>query len=308
MSRKEYEQKFCPICNKPLSHSQLSHKRVCCSKDCGYKHRTIVCDYLNDINCQKKFCLICNKQLTKEQINNNNLYCCRKCYHDSITLNYNHWTMNITPKIHEILEGLFLGDGNLEIVSKYPRFKLSQGTGHKDYCDFFCKLFCFPLDKVKFCPKEKDGKIHDSWYIDTGSGPIWESYYNRWYPNNIKTIPDDFVITKTSLLHHYLSDGHITHYDKKYKNHIYQSYRIVLSVMRYSYSDIINKIQKPLNNLGFDFIPSMLNRITTGKNMILVLNKKNQIPEFLRYLGINPIPCYNYKFEHPNLINDCIYI
>lgn len=242
-----------------------------------------------------KVCKICGIN-----IKNPNIYCSKKCYAEDKVKNWPKWSFHITPEIHEAIEGILLSDGSLSFGggNYYPRFMLTQGTGHREYCEYFAELFGFSKDRVIYLPKysNKTGKTYDSYCFSTPSSPMLTEYYNRWYPNGKKIIPPDFKVTPISMLHEYLGDGCLSSYfSNKARNHYF---RIQLHTQSFLKESNISLIVKPLNDLGIDIKYYEGKSTNKGSyNNTLIIHSQSDINKFLEYLPSNPISCYNYKFD-----------
>jgi hypothetical protein len=240
-----------------------------------------------------KLCLICQNVLNKRQKN----FCSQSC--NALHRNHNRekWTFEITDEIHQAIEGILLSDGAIDFAktSNYPRFRLSQGQGHREYCEYFSQLFGLNGDRV-FNRYKKYQNYQDkqlTYSLETLSSPIWTSYRNRWYLNGKKIIPCDFQVTPISMLHAYLGDGCLEKYigNKNYGCQIY--YKIRIHTLCFSIDDIVTKLINPLKKFDIEARYQLRSR---DKKPILHIGKYDQIIKFLNFLPKNPVRCYDYKF------------
>lgn len=248
-----------------------------------------------------RFCILCgNKLTTKWQTK----FCTRGCANK---FSKGVWDFTITPEIHEEIEGCLLADGGLEWshTAIYPYFSLLQGTGHKEYCEYFANLLGFDKERVtsrKTYYKKYD-KYYDSYRFRSKTLPIFQEYYNRWYPNGKKVIPEDFKLTPKSLLHAYLGDGCFGNYlaNKKFTPTTY--YVVCLHLQGFT----INELEKIIipqfkQNIGIEphiYLKKYPDR--TKQYPYLQIMKNDDLMTFFKYLPKNPIRCYDYKFKF-----DCI--
>lgn len=79
----EYDGKFCPVCNKPMSHHRASSGAKTCSFVCGHilsnKNRALEKHYKWKGYLGVKNCERCSKPLTRDQIKAGSVYCSSKC-------------------------------------------------------------------------------------------------------------------------------------------------------------------------------------------------------------------------------------
>lgn len=249
----------------------------------------------------ERTCKNCGKELTKFQ----KVYCGQSCHFKALSFSKINWSIDITSEMHEIIEGALFSDAGLERAKDgtYPKFTLCQGGGHKDYCDYFANLFKIPLDKVTFARSyyKKVNKYYDKWRIRTRTSPIWQSYYDRWYPNGKKVIPCDFKITPLSLLHAYLGDGCRSTYlaNKKYNGGtLYQT--VYIATQGFNQVDIENIIVPQLNAIDINSAVYMHRQMNKKTYPNLMIRQKDSQMRFFKFLAENPVRCYDYKF-------DCLY-
>lgn len=165
----------------------------------------------------KKLCLLCSHSFN-EIIRGY----CRKCYY---ALKYKGELVNIDkPDItflnkneEDNLIGSMLGDGNLHRnkTSKYAHLKIERSNLDFKYLEYqynilrkFCKSACKSY-------KRKDDK--ESCYFITRSYKILDDLYLKWYPNNIKTVPQDINLNSQIIAIWLADDGNISIHHKKHK-------------------------------------------------------------------------------------------
>lgn len=317
--------KNCLRCDKEFMQKRMS--QVYCSKECRYwTDRNIDknCEVCGKVFCDpkhpnRKFCsLICsakNQQLGPkikncdkcgkefERCSWKQRFCSTECSNQSLADNNGHWTIEITPEIHEMIEGLLLSDASLEVLksNRYPRFVLNQGTGHKEYCEYVAEKLGLTKECVKsrFSTNKNTGKTFEIHTIATGSSPILEKYYHRWYKEGKKVIPDDFKITPISLLHTYLGDGcfYINKILNKRVNKYYTNVKINIALMDFSPDSVKNIIENQLKEYNINLITR--SKKQKGYDRLYTIIETGSFPEcqkFFEFCDKNPIRCYDYKF------------
>lgn len=125
----------------------------------------------------------------------------------------------------ELLDGSLLGDGCLEKPARAhwqsSRFRMRLGVHDRAYLEAVRALLG-PFVTAPFraewseAPTQVAGQvIHDgsterfceSLILLTLHHPLFGTQRRRWYPNGVKVVPADLVVTPTVLLHWYCQDG-----------------------------------------------------------------------------------------------------
>lgn len=136
----------------------------------------------------------------------------------------------MTESMKEFLDGLLLGDGNLNKQKHTQHAHLRIGQKYKECADFFVKPFdvyepSYSIQKRnniqlnKFNGTDKPFKIYISHYYWTKSHPDFTAQYYRWYIEGSewgskKHVPEDVKITPSSVLIWYLGDGTLDRFKK----------------------------------------------------------------------------------------------
>jgi len=108
--------------------------------------------------------------------------------------------IEISKEIKELIDGNLLGDGSINYSPNKKSFCYRHTDVHKDYLLYLIKKLnklgveCLNLNK------DKKGYYHFStrYYRD------FIEFYKRWYPNKIKAIPLDLIITPNMLKYWYI--------------------------------------------------------------------------------------------------------
>lgn len=131
----------------------------------------------------------------------------------------------LTAEQMELLDGSLLGDGMLERPWKEgwesSRFRMRLGVHDCAYLEAVRALLG-PFVTAPFreerseAPTQVAGKVIrdgsterfcESLILLTINHPLFGSLRQRWYPNGVKIVPADLVVTPTVLLHWYCQDG-----------------------------------------------------------------------------------------------------
>lgn len=181
-----------------------------------------------------------------------------------------------------VFDGLMLSDGCLEKSksSKYPRY--SQSCIYKEYLDFVYSYLCSL--SVPFGTKYID-------YYDQYISPFYRlrsrhkcdfllEQYKRWYPEGIKIVPKDIVLSSMCVSHWYLGDGYI----RQTKGYLKGT---AFATDGFTEMDVKFLVDK-LKELGISC------RYTRAKNGIAI--NKQSIHYFFNYIGKCPLSCFQYKY------------
>lgn len=121
--------------------------------------------------------------------------------------------MQVTP-IHrtalmdEVVEGCVLGDATIRKTSASAFFRMTQCKERTDFLSIVARVLSECGVLVKFDPYV-DGKFD----IRTPTHWYWRNVRERFYPGGTKSIPEDLVPTRLSLLFFYLCDGYFMSVD-----------------------------------------------------------------------------------------------
>ena len=123
-------------------------------------------------------------------------------------------TVKIIPTIEDenVLFGCLLGDGHLtKITNKCKNSCFSYISSKYNHTKFVRDSLLNYSNKIRY-RKTLDNRTNKE-YISYRFTTILNEYFtelrNKWYPNGIKNIPDDLILTKSICLFWYIGDGHI---------------------------------------------------------------------------------------------------
>lgn len=185
---------------------------------------------------------------------------------------------------HEILEGVLFSDGCIAYHKNDSlKFWFGQTSRNAEYVFYVANLFGFK-DKVKTRARfdTRYNKYNCSAEMKAFTSSFLWSYYNRWYPNKIKVIPQDFKITPLSLRHLYLGDGSIR---KSYN-------QMIICTDSFKKVDIENIFMQQLFELGLS--PTIF--ISQKDKPRVNISNKKSIELFFEYIGKCPVECFKYKW------------
>lgn len=181
----------------------------------------------------------------------------------------------------EILNGSLLSDGCITKVPKCINYYWTQTTKYSEYADYLQECINIFSNRSVVKPVSRvfpNGKTYNTagaFTIKTKTSEFFTNYRELWYPSGIKTVPDNIILTPTTVLHWYLGDGNLDQING-------------ISLCTDSFSQYDNQR-----------LVDLLNKITiaklTNKNRIHIPNKG--VWEFLQYIGKCPVECFEYKWD-----------
>lgn len=168
---------------------------------------------------------------------------CSACYARLInqgkiqTLPIDPFPIALTDTQKSVLTGLMLGDGCLYRREKThnPYLTVCRSSVDKNYLLWQYYLF------AEFCKRKPvDYTIYDNrtkmnyhgCKFTTRRIPLFNEWYDKWYPNGKKTIPDDLQLDPLSLAIWFCDDGHIKNTCSKWR------FRLKLSTDGFSENDV----------------------------------------------------------------------
>lgn len=189
----------------------------------------------------------------------------------------------------EYIDGFLLGDGCISIDKRIKRkvARATCGLEHKEFCEYLMK----PFEEYKISVSKYNSEKMKQGYFWAGRTWFHPDLYKqrlRWYPEQndkqLKQVPDDVVISPTSVMMWYLGDGSVINHNN------WQSMKVRLSTdgfKREGVQILVDKLSKLKIWCHIDF-----------DNRIQI--KAKGIPAFFNYIGRNsPVKCYDYKFALP---------
>lgn len=183
----------------------------------------------------------------------------------------------------EILDGLLLGDGNIQVPNNFQGI-YSQASSQKEFIDYVANIFKqnnYYQDSGEYIAHIKNiDKQYPVFYIHSKRTLQLSAIYNRWYPDGKKHVPADIKLTPITVLFWYLGDGH------KIKH--------ARNAELCTYAFPLNEQQLLVN--VFEEIGIAIKIMKSGKYNILYITA-NSFDSFMHYMGRSPVVCYNHKFS-----------
>ncbi len=111
---------------------------------------------------------------------------------------------------HQLLIGGLLGDFSLTKDGKFPRLKVDRQYIDKPYIDWqfsILKELCSSGVKEISRFDKRYHKSHNYVSFRTRAVPAFLEYYNKWYINNVRQVPEDIEFTPLILAVWFADDG-----------------------------------------------------------------------------------------------------
>ena len=192
-----------------------------------------------------------------------------------------------SKKEKEFISGCLLGDAHIS-RAKGKSSEFRYNSSHKDHTFFIYKFLAkFSAPKYKKGPVKvlkwdrRTKKEYTSYKFRTISNISFFDLRNKWYPDEIKKIPEKLILTHLTCLLWYIGDGGIL----KGK----RTQEIKLSTHCFNKTDI-EKILLPQLKKFNARIKNM------GKNQYVIIIPKIKTECFLKFIGKCPIKSYTYKW------------
>jgi hypothetical protein len=204
---------------------------------------------------------------------------------EQININYPPKEFTLNQDISSFIDGLLLGDASIpKRKNRITARSLSQACKHKEYLNYILKrlldagIICSPILSRWIKDDRCKNKGYNQHFLQTRRYKTFELFRERWYPEGIKIIPKEIIITPDLLLQEYLCDGNF-----------YREIRLCTEGFdKGSVFFLKNLMEKELN--------IKLNiRKANGKYELII--KKSDSKKFLNYIGKCPVKCYNYKWQ-----------
>lgn len=193
--------------------------------------------------------------------------------------------MECTERQRAIILGAILGDSQIEKRWKNPRIRFAHSIGQKDYLFWkYSELQSIASAKPSLI-REKHlvmQKVYESWQFGTRALGEFVEYWNWFYPNGRKCVPErisKLMVSPLSLAVWYMDDG--------YKRNDCNAIRV--STDAFSQSDHIRLQRMPEENFG---ITSALHRKGAYWNIYIPQRSAKKFAELVRpYI----VPTLEYK-------------
>lgn len=178
----------------------------------------------------------------------------------------------------ELLDGLLLSDGSLGRPRDCYWPSYQQTSSQRSFLEWCQQLLPTPTTITGPHTARVEGKDYSYWLLRSGTHPCYEKLWQRWYGQGRKAIPEDFAVSKRSMLTAYLGDGSSGRTTKS----------VSIALYAYPHQESEERVARPLRELGFTCRVSRVG--------VLLFNAAS-MQDFLDFLGLCPVPVYDYKWR-----------
>lgn len=194
-------------------------------------------------------------------------------------------TVLIPDDFLAILNGLLLSDGSLINPNNFQAY-YSQSSNQEGFIMYLVDVFkkyCY-FQSYGSCPKfdEKYNKTYVLWHIYSMCTAELRELYDKWYPDGKKHIPEDIALTPNTVLFWYLGDG------TKVKN----------KYCSFLCTDAFQRNELEILAAAFAKVGIEADIIKFRQYYRLRISRKENFNNFMKYMGKNPVSCYDYKFDY----------
>ena len=191
----------------------------------------------------------------------------------------------------EVLRGALLGDGSLIIHknSRNPYFTYtSKSYQHVEYvCTRLFGKNATERIRSLDCYDKRTNKVYHRYVFKSLTNPVFVNEYYRWYPDGIKHVPSDIVLTPLTCLIWYIGDGSLI--SGKYTQDI------KLSTHCFPKSEQETLLLPKLSN--FLATIHIAGKSKAGELQYAIYIPHRAIEDFLDYIGDCPFQDYQYKWN-----------
>lgn len=204
---------------------------------------------------------------------------------EQMIINHPPKEFTLNEEIKALIDGLLLGDASIpKRKDGIKPWCLTQACKYKEYLEYIKKrldeggIMCSPILSRWIKDERCKNKGYNQHFLQTRRYKTFELLRELYYPHGKKIIPRDLKITPDLLLQLYLCDGNF-----------YREIRLCLDA--FEREDLL---------FFKELIEGELNikmRMVKTNNKFELAIKKSNTNKFLRYVGMSPIKCYEYKWN-----------
>lgn len=194
----------------------------------------------------------------------------------------------------EILNGSMLGDGCLYKHKNAINAQFCYTSKLYQHVEYVTKPFwdykCGDGIKETVVHDKRTNKDYKRYEFKTVVSESLTKEYNRWYPDNIKHIPEDLVLTPLTCLIWYIGDGCL------FGNNKCTSQEIKIATDCFEKDELVRIILPQLQRFNPTLSKNGISKSGKEKYQIRI-RPKEKVVEFLNYIGECPFEDYQYKWN-----------
>ena len=207
----------------------------------------------------------------------------------------------MTDIMYETLRGALLGDGSLTVPQNGMNAIFRYSSKSRQHVEYITKDFIKYSTGNGLSEKDRYDKRTNKYYhqvvFSSRSSKTFTDEYYKWYFDDKKHIPSDLILTPHMCLCWYIGDGCLR---TKHSGNVQE---LILCTNCFNIEEI-NQILLPQLN-RFEAKSYYINTSVDGKeNYAICIAKKDNIKNFLDYIGHCPFEDYQYKWNiKPKLLS-----
>jgi hypothetical protein len=119
----------------------------------------------------------------------------------------------VTGRCQQIFDGVILSDGGLKLPQGYKNSYFAMAQSREERLDWMTSIreVLVALGVQCESPKPRQcvsrGKTFFQWWLQSHVSPWLTEQYYRWYPNGVKIVPPNIIITPITLANWFMGDG-----------------------------------------------------------------------------------------------------
>jgi hypothetical protein len=211
----------------------------------------------------------------------------------------------MTNDQHQILTGIIISDGCLHVTNGCRNAHLSFSSTEPEYAKFIQHTLPFEFFKMCIEPPKKDvnicGHMYNTkakYHVQSTVDLTLTDYYNDWYADGRKKVPETLQLTPLMLTHWFYGDGSTSFSNNKNRVHLTFCTN---SFSKYECDMLIEKFHSFDNDLQFGLVIDKKYRPNKTKTHHLIkASKRKTVQCFFEH--IKPyfnLECFNYKWKLP---------
>lgn len=190
----------------------------------------------------------------------------------------------------EVIQGCLLGDGTL--IKKPISSSFANTSIHLEYTEHLLNIINFAKAKIITVPecykiiRGTKRLCKEKYTLITNCDKCLIEYRKLWYPEGIKIIPKNLILTPTIVKYWFYGDGSTSYYNNK------KGIKLTLHTNGFTVEDcefLVNEFKKLNIHFGINFC---------NKQPILTIRKKS-LYDFFDYIGECNLECFKYKWKIP---------
>lgn len=202
-------------------------------------------------------------------------------------------SLNLNQELRNFIDGLLLGDGELDQQGKSTRLRIGQSQQHKSWLDEIKEWLEEEGVQSKITKIDNsESSRQDSFLLQSLGYREFNSLFERWYYSNRKTItkqkiiPKDLNLTSQCLANWFMGDGSLSSPTER------NGWRIILYTDSFENKEV-DWLRRKLNEI-LPHPPRIKSRLG---NYLISINYQDSVFYFLNLVKPFIADCFHYKIR-----------